>query len=158
LRLAAEAQKDCNLLSILADDLVAKEAWYHHTCYRRYTTVTFQTPSSSTTSSSADGDFDKVQQELANLLEKPRVVDFKNFQDLVVHKSEKKNLRRRISNNFTTFHFLVQNTRTVIYPDTITKGELASSYFKTKLELEESLAMKRLTKLLYKPHRYYVRI
>ena len=72
------------ILSITTDELVAKEAVYHATCYRRYTICIYnckrETKQSKRTFQIA---FDIVEDFLLNLYDHPNVVEFKTVTTLV---------------------------------------------------------------------------
>jgi len=143
---AAKVKNDTNILSIIVDDLVAKEAWYHHSCYRAYTRVNFRNQKKELNNEvTADYEFDNVQLELSKLADKPKVLDFKIIQNLV---KDKKNLKRKICNKFELFKFISLKKKTLIYPDTISKNELVLEYFHLKLELEEALELKKEEKMI----------
>jgi hypothetical protein len=145
---AATAKNDCDILAILANDLVAKEGWYHHSCYRSYSRIIYTVQTSSAITM-LDPEFDRVQQELASLLETPKILDFKTLQHLVRDESARKNLKRKIGSKFSTFQFLVLNKRTLIYPDTLSMTDVITEYFEMKLKLEETLQQTKEEKMVF---------
>ena len=97
----AMEQKDSSILGITSDELIAKEARYHFTCYREYTSPSTNTTFSKETESKAE--FAKVIDYLVNLNEKPDVVRLSLLQDMLTTESGKKNLKRNIQSKTNDF-------------------------------------------------------
>ena len=82
------------VIAIASDELIAKEAHYHATCYESYTRPNY-TP---VPEKRHDIDLNYVWKFLSDLYDNPAALLFKRHQELVVTPSEKKIIRRTIEN------------------------------------------------------------
>ena len=101
-RKVALEQNETAVIAIASDELIAKEAYYHVTCYRSYTRPNY-TP---VPEKRHDIDLNIVWKFLSDLYDKPVAVPFKRLQELVAAPSEKKNLRRTIENRTDCYKFV----------------------------------------------------
>ena len=120
-RKVAFEQNDTALIAIASDELIAKEAHYHATCYRSYTRLNY-TP---VPEKRHDSDLNNVWKFLSNVYDNPVAVPFKRLQELVATPSEKKNRRGTIENRTDCYKFIKIEKEFLNYP--------------TSLEMETSL-------------------
>ena len=85
----ATDRNDTAMMAIASDELVAKEARYHATCYRSYTKPGYTTQLQS--KSEIYSKYTEVWKFLSDLFVNPEVVPFKRLQALISTTSEKKN-------------------------------------------------------------------
>ena len=97
-------RNDTAVIAITSNELIAKEARYHATCYRSYTKPVY-TPKPQTHSYD-DLKYKEVWKFLSDLYDNPEVFPFKRLQELVAMPSEKKNLRRTIENKSDCYRFV----------------------------------------------------
>lgn len=89
------ARNDMDVVEVTTDDLIAKEACYHLTCYRDYTRPLKQVPNKNNDANDGTADIIRF---LVSLYEKPDIVEYKKLQDMVTTSSGKKNLKGSIEN------------------------------------------------------------
>ena len=113
----ATDRNDTAMMAIASDELVAKEARYHATCYRSYTKPGYTTQLQS--KSEIYSKYTEVWKFLSDLFVNPEVVPFKRLQALISTTSEKKNLRRTIENKTDCYKFLNIGKELLIYPTSL---------------------------------------
>ena len=94
IRELATKRNDTKIIAVTSNDLVAKEACYHFTCYREYTRPI--KPTSTHNHDVTDDGTSEVIKFLVGLHEKPDIVEFRKLQNMVTTESGKKNLKRNI--------------------------------------------------------------
>ena len=87
-------RNDTAVIAIASDELIAKEAHYHATCYRSYTRPNY-TP---VPEKRHDIDLNNVWKSLSDLYGNPAAFPFKRLQELVTTPSKKKTLRKTTEN------------------------------------------------------------
>ena len=164
LKEASKAKQDTRIMAICSEELVAKEAWYHRTCYREYNRVTYVYQESEGETMSGDSkEIEAVKHRLSDLIKNPDVVEYIILTDIVektlreegetsatVISSAKKNLKRKIQNEFDGINFITSSGRILIYPDTLSKEELVTKSYNLKKELECTLKCTNNEKLVIK--------
>jgi len=134
---------DSKLIRITSDELIAKEAWYHPSCYKLYTKPEKEVKGMNDTMkidilketvneviSVAEGHviyFDELQKKY-----------LKNLEDRNFEISQaKKNLRRSIERNITNIRFVNVDEKDVICSKSTTFEDILSLLFKKQRKLEE---------------------
>ena len=93
-------------MAITSEELIAKEACYHASCYRAYTMPTNEKLPSQVSNYHTDEGFCNVWKHLSDLFQSPEMREFKTLQDLVETTSAKKNLKRTIEAKTNKFKFV----------------------------------------------------
>ena len=154
IKLASKLHKDEMLMALSTEDLIAKEAVYHRSCYRDYTKIIYSSQKSELNQDSCidpmDQAFSEVKEYISCLRENPAVIEntvltnileanlaqLDNFDKNTII-CAKKNLRRRIETNMPGIHFLNYSPQKVlVYPDTLSIADLVRENFELKEELE----------------------
>ena len=120
---------DQRIAAITTDDLIAKEAKYHKTCYRDYTRANYKVAKDNQTN--IDEPFEAVKGILFDSYDSLDVIEYavltKALEDNLKGlegadnkyiNSAKKNLRRKIENLLNGFNFITVNNSLLVYPDT----------------------------------------
>ena len=115
IREIAEQRNDNELLAIMSDELIAKEAHWHASCYRTYTKFYKKTPPGT----DGDSKFSKVWELLIDRFENPKVEEFKNVQSRCESDSQKKNLKHKTDSQTDMFQFLKVGKEHLIYPSSL---------------------------------------
>ena len=92
----ATKRNDTKIIAVTTDELIAKEACYHFTCYRDYTRPIRPTSTRNQDNDVIDDGTSEVIEFLSGLHEKPDIVDFRKLQNMVSTAIGKKNLKRNI--------------------------------------------------------------
>lgn len=134
--------------SIKSEDLIAKEAYYHKTCYKEYTRILSKTEN--TEGSYIDKAFEEVKEYCHSIGEHPEVVELTYLTNILEKallkennntdqvKFAKKNLRRRIERNVPWMDFFTfENNNVLLYPDLLSGDILVEKYFRLKQEMNE---------------------
>ena len=132
IRKMATDRNDTAVMAIASDELIAKEARYHATCYRSYTKPVWTQLQSN---SEIDSKYTKVWKFLSDLFDNPEVVPFKRLQALTTI-SGKKNLRRTIENNTDCYKFVNIEKELLIYPTSLEIDDIVTKYYQTFLQLQ----------------------
>jgi hypothetical protein len=153
IRKASLLRGDQRIAAITTDDLIAKEAKYHKTCYRNYTRVNYKVVKDY--QSNEDEPFDGVKEILFDLYDSPDVIEYailtKALEDNLrgldgvdekYINSAKRNLKRKNENLLNGFNFLTVNSRLLVYPDTLSIRDMISKYYILKIEAEKISNMK----------------
>ena len=136
-------------LYLSTEELIAKEAYYHSSCYSTYTIILYHYDRGNAKNSQSIPEiaFAAMKTHLTNLYKNTNVVEFTRFTKEVEAKlsteeydpkeidSEKRNLRRTIENHAEHFHFVNTSRILLIYPDSLETHELVESLYKVKQEL-----------------------
>ena len=130
----AMEQKGSSILAITSDELIAKEARYHFTCYREYTRPSTNTTFSKETESKAE--FAKVIDYLVNLYEKSDVVRLSLLQDMLTTESGKKNLKRNIQSKTNDFNFVKYENSFLVYPNTLKLEQIVVKLYDTNKKID----------------------
>ena len=141
LKTIATERHNAKLVTLTSDELVAKEAHYHLSCYKVYTKPvkplmrqndTFKIDSLRST----------INELLASceghitFIDGAKKTYLKKFED-VKTKNVTKNLRRIIERNCSDVQFLIVDNEKVICPNTITMEEILSLFFKKQKKMEQ---------------------
>ena len=151
-RKVAKERNDTAVLAITADELIAKEACYHWSCYREYTRkkplkLNCKAPQEE---SYEDENYVELWRSLNNLVENPDVVEFTKFKSMIHAPSGKKNLRRKIEQSTNDFHFVNVGKELLIYPNSLKMDNLVCVYYDTlkkvkqleKMDINEKMVVK----------------
>ena len=151
IRKAATTKDDSNEISICADELIAKEAVYHKSCYRDYTRCNHnfvkQGNLHDPSTECLYGAYEVVNEMLFELIDNPRIIQYikltetletelrklENIEEKILE-AAKKNLKPRIENNFNCFDFTTFERKLYIYP-TIFKENVIEEYLSLKNDL-----------------------
>ena len=143
-RKVAFEQNDTALIAIASDELIAKEAHYHATCYRSYTRLNY-TP---VPEKRHDSDLNNVWKFLSNVYDNPVAVPFKRLQELVATPSEKKNRRGTIENRTDCYKFIKIEKEFLNYPTSLEMDDIVKTYYQTSLQLEKLQKMESKEKVV----------
>ena len=87
IRQASKTWEDSNTMALSADDLIAKEAFYHASCYKYYTEVTHAFEKwygeFDKTVDESDEAFEAVKKKLQELYDDPDIVEFPTIKKLI---------------------------------------------------------------------------
>ena len=118
---ASKMRNDNRLRALSGEDLIAKEAYYHKTCYKEYTRILIKTEN--TEGSYIDKTFEEVKEYCYSIRKHPEVVELTyltNILEMALLKENnntdqvkfaKKNIRRRIERNLPWMNFLLLKIR-----------------------------------------------
>jgi len=149
IRAVATKRNDSAILAVAANELIAKEACYHRSCYREYTRE--YTRSAREGNDSGDvSELPKVYKFLSNLYDNPRVVELKEIQEIVTSQSEKKNLKRKIENETTRFKFVSVNKTVLVYPTSLKMEDLVIANHQANSRLKGIERMNATEKVVLK--------
>ena len=134
---------DTKLIALTSDELVAKEARYHPSCYKVYTQ-----PVKPLMGQNDTFKIDALRSTIDELLapceghitfvNDVKKTYLKKLEDEGVEtKNATKNLRRSIERNCSDVQFLIVDNEEVICPNTITMEEILSLFFKKQKKLEQ---------------------
>ena len=126
-------RNDTAVIAIASDELIAKEADYHATCYRSYTRPNY----TALPEKCHDIDLNNVWKFLNHLYDNPAAVPFKRLQELLATPLEKKNLRGTIENTTDCFKFVKIEKEFLIYPTSLGMDDIVKTYYQTSLKLEK---------------------
>ena len=143
-RKVAFEQNDTAFIAIASDELIAKEAHYHATCYRSYTRLNY-TP---VPEKRHDSDLNNVWKFLSNVYDNPVAVPFKRLQELVATPSEKKNRRGTIENRTDCYKFIKIEKEFLNYPTSLEMDDIVKTYYQTSLQLEKLQKMESKEKVV----------
>ena len=142
LKTIATERHNANLVTLTSDELVAKEAHYHLSCYKVYTKLvkplwrqngTFKIDTLRST----------IEELLAsceghiNFINNVKKTYLKKLEEGVETKNTTKNLRRSEERNCFDVQFLIVDNEEVICPNTITMEEILSLFFKKQKKMEQ---------------------
>ena len=105
IRTLAENRNDTNVIAAASDELIAKEAIYHFTCYRDYTRSATTKTSAESKAVESNG-VSEVLKSLVDLYEKPNAIHLEQLQHKMTSVSGKKNLRRHRESKTGDFKFI----------------------------------------------------
>ena len=161
--MAALKKTDGKMMIACSDELVAKEAYYHRTCYQSFTRDFLSNKNSeSEHCSDKSTAFEKVANFLSHFIKNPQVELTKltsiletqlleeEVESETVIKSAKKNLKRKIETEFTEINFVQIGRQCYVYPDTLEISEVITQLETTKKELKELKALSDAEKLVTK--------
>ena len=131
------------LRALCSEDLIAKKAYYHKTCYKEYTRILIKTEN--TAESYIDKTFEEVKEYRYSIREHPEFVELPYLTNILEKallkennntdqvKFAKKNLRMRIERNLPWMNFFTFENKTVLlYPDSLSADILVEKYFRLK--------------------------
>ena len=143
-------QNNPRIAALCTDDLIAKEAAYHKSCYRDFTRIVTANKSGTIEEENEDEldiSFDVVQDFIKVMIENPDIVDCKLVTDIFEDelrksnitdeyiKNAKKNLRRKIERNTPKVNLINIKRKLFIYPDSLDKADISTVYLENKFEL-----------------------
>ena len=143
IRTVATSKNDHRILSIASDELVAKGARYHPTCYRDYTRPDKQ-PSFSPDSMKIDL-LKTFVDDLLNESE-DKIISFTEVKNKYVSSLENngfdktnatKNLKRSIKRNISKVQLSTINQDDILFPKRLTVGEILKYYLQATQKLKE---------------------
>ena len=149
---ASRLQNDPRIAALCTDDLIAKEAAYHRSCYRDFTRiVTLKKPDAIAEGNEEELDisFDAVDDFIKALIENPDITEYKFVTDIFEEelrksnmsdeyiKNAKKNLRRKIERTIPNVNFINVKRKLFIYPDSLSKTDIITIYLENKFELDD---------------------
>ena len=133
---------DTKLIALTSDELVAKEARYHPSCYKIYIK-----PVKPLMRQSDTFKIDTLRSTVNKLLASceghitftndVKKTYLKKLEEGVVAKNATKNLRRSIERNCSDVQFLIVDNEEVICPNTIPMKEILSLFFKKQKKMEQ---------------------
>ena len=159
LRAVATEKNDTKMLATTSRDIVAAEACYHASCYKKYTSVRKQNTSTDSTVNEKNDDY-KIAEAKAlqmlyryirlNLFSNPRIVPLGDLTSKLVSllhdegiveikPSTKTHIRRNIESEFgDTLHFFSAGTSNHVYiiPNNLSADAIACDYINVKDKLE----------------------
>ena len=163
IRKASEIRNDMKMIALSSEELIAKEAKYHASCYRDYTRALYiKDKNVPENLNVCDEAFELVKQKLKELYKNPSVLEFvtissvyeRNLLESSIEKaiaaSLKKNLKRKILTNMAGFNFAEMNRRNFMYPETLKLEETIKQLLEVKFELESLLKLNDTDKSLLK--------
>ena len=143
-------QNNPRIAALCNDDLIAKEAAYHKSCYQDFTRIVTANKSGTIEEENEDEldiSFDAVQDFIKVMIENPDIVDYKLVTDIFEDelqksnmtdeyiKNAKKNLRRKIERNIPKVNYINVKRKLFIYPDSLDKAGIITMYLENKFEL-----------------------
>ena len=162
IRRASEMRQDMKMIALTGDELIAKEAHYHASCYRLYTRIMYQQDKTGENFDYAVDEseeaFELVKEKLKYLYEQPDIIEFTTICDVYesdLHQksidnksitSLKKNLRRKIMNNLVGFNFIDVNRRYFVYPETLKIDNVVVRFLELKNEIDSIMRLKDVEK------------
>ena len=157
IRRIATQKNDSLVLAITTNDLVAKEACYHCTCYRSYTRqnkVKDANAQDETEQGEAGQDetgnsnISEVMKFLVELYEKPDIVLLSTLQNMLSIKSERKNLKRSIENRTSNFKFVKYAKTFLVYPVTLKLEDLVLKLYDANQRINHIEGMTSTQKII----------
>lgn len=136
IRKLATLRNDPTILTVTADELIAKEACYHRTCYKDYTRPDYAKRNKES-KVNIDDEFSEVFKFLSKLHENPEVVEFKKLQSMVSSVDDKKNLKRKIESKTNEFNFIHYGKGFLIYPNSLKMEDLVIATQEAQLKLQK---------------------
>ena len=138
IRTLAKIRCDPEILAIASDELIAKEAHYHFSCYREYVRSYNENQDKTIIDKDLDQDDDglpDVIECLNDLRRHPKCMELKSLQLLIKTKSGKKNLKRTIERKTNDFKFTKCSINTLIYPCSWKTDDIVSELFEAQKQL-----------------------
>ncbi len=149
IRRLAKERSDSEILAVTTDELIAKEAHYHFTCYRDYVRIRSNDESQQGSSAevvcdiegeqdvTGDDDLTDLYKCLNDLHQNLRYTTLKSLQSLVKTKSGKKNLKRTIENKSNDFVFLSSGRDILMYPSSWKTNDIVRKLYEAETKLME---------------------
>ena len=140
------------LLAVCTKDLISSEAKYHASCYKLFVKITYSDKCDENTDAEENQDemmdiYDAVFAFCENLMEFPRVIEFKMIRKVMVDEASKlnvtvpeshyKNLIRKISATFKNLTFLhYQHNKVLVYPSSLKMEDIVIQNYDMNSELQ----------------------
>ena len=148
----ATQKNDSKILAITTSDLIAKEACYHFTCYRSDTrqnkvkeAKVQDEPGQDETEHS---NISEVITLLVELYQKHDIVPLSTFQNMLLVKTERKNLKHNIENRTSNFKF-VKSAKTYLgYPVTLKFEDLVIKWYNVNQRINQIERMTSTQKII----------
>ena len=144
-------RNDSEIIAVTSDELIAKEALYHFTCYRDYRRSANE--SQNQCIDHPDDGMSEVTKYLNNLHENPKYVELKVLQSLMKTESGKENLKRTIETKTNGFNFIKCGKETLIYPYSWKTEDIVIELHKAKLKEKEFEKMDDREKIIFRSAR-----
>ena len=134
-------------LIIATVELVAKEAAYHPSCYRKYT-VNFSNSQSEEKNETIliQRVFDAIKHVLRGLYEDPNIIEFSDLTNKAVESLHdlnqwdvsniRRHLRRKIENEMDGINFVTVNNRVFVFPETLFTSVVVKRLYEKEVEFE----------------------
>lgn len=166
MRKAAVLREDADMLAICSDELIAKEAMYHHTCYKNYVKVAQiqvikHLPMEKDADEPENRAYGAVLQRMYLLLDYPEILEFMALTEILETKfievglndrqvitSAKKNLKRKLQTMLDGFTYINVDNKLYVYPQTLLLEDIVSSYVGMKNQLESMKTMSDVSKCI----------
>ena len=141
IRTLAKDRCDTEILAVTSDELIAKEAHYHFSCYRDYVRPTneyqHESPDNGDGHTEEDDDLTELFECLNDLYQHPKYIELKSLQSLVKTESGKKNITRTIERNTNEFTFTKCGRNFLVYPRSWKTEDMVSELYKSQMKLLE---------------------
>ena len=149
IKLAAEKKEDFSILALLANDLIAKEAHYHKSCYKSYMRINYeQTKKVDRNQTTVEVvAYKEVVKYCHELQQKQQIVKFttltKILENVFKEKEEhlrdsvKKNLRYNLERDVKDIKFIHLENSLYVYPETLSFNKLLVDFIKMSNQLEK---------------------
>ena len=124
---------DSEILKVTSDELIAKEAHYHASCYRDYVRPSNETLA--TPEQNKEEDLSAVFKYLEDLQQNPKCVDLKCIQALLTTESGRKNIRRTIERKTDAFTFVKCGTAILVYPNSWKTEDIVAELWKAQMKV-----------------------
>ena len=140
------------VLPVYMKDLISTEAKYHALCYKLFVKIIYSDEDNENADEKEDQDevmdiYDAVYAFCRNVLEFPRVIEFKTIRKVLMDEASKlnvsileshyKNLVRKISATFKDFNFVHhQHNKILVCPASLKVEDIVIQNFKMNYELE----------------------
>ena len=135
IRELATKRNDAKIIAVTTDELIAKEACYHFTCYRDYTRPIKPISTRNQDNVVTDDGTSEVIKFLVGLHEKADIVDFRKLQNMVTTASGKKNLKRNIETKTKDFKFINHGKEILVYPVSLKVEDLVILFHEARTHL-----------------------
>ena len=127
-RKIAKQKNATQIMAITSEELNAKEACYHASCYRAYTMPTKEKLPSQALNHNKMKDSATYGSIWVICLKALKWGNLKHFKDLVETTSAKKNLKRTVETKTNKFKFARGGKELLIYPSSLSINDLVISY------------------------------
>ena len=153
LKISSKERGDERMMAITVDDMIAKEAMYHNSCYKEYVKVLYTNKSDDTEIDNqqlGDGYVQCVMNKLDDLLEQPNITEYTELTELAVQSLKelgetdivkfafaKKNLKRKILSSRAEFRFIEVNRKLYVYPVSLTMEDIITRFIKLQIDYNQ---------------------
>ena len=126
--MASQHKTDESMIAACSDELVAKEQYYHRTCFRSFTRDFLSNRNTEEQSVNESSAFEKMTVYVSNLVENPDIVELLKLTHILkshlrgegvecekVIKSARKNLKRKLELEFAGINFVHSGGQCFVY-------------------------------------------